>query len=702
MAQISLSHIDTLGERNRRVYRALSGPDAIRLLVLQPGDQDERITCNMLTFIDCTQSIPYEALSYCWGEFSEAVEISCDDVPFFISPSLWTALQRVRLTSGERTLWVDAVCVNQHDIAERSQQVSIMKRIYANASRVLVWLGPGDGDTAPTVEAIRRLSENCCEYHYGPRSRMQHLQSMRQERDLRNFAQPPAFEMVSPKSWRDLSAIFACEWFRRIWIVQEIQSCHEALILWGDEHLEWCQVLLAANLLYSDPMHRSCGGVYSQQNYPGRTPWEVFAIPQVLFMADQPMRVRSRVPFLEVLHASNVFISSDARDKIFSMLWHPISSFIADDRSELQGSNLESTQMAHLHISPDYIMSAAELDRPVAVKSIELTGSLEILSMSSPNADILPTVPGWVPRWGMPDFTGHHVMPTWLYTSSRHYDAQFTWSNSLSTVQGLGLGTMDLVSAVITRKGMHPRGMGTTNTTMSYVETSTWQDIGRIISQDRRRDTHIDGYENADVRVEGASEEHFEDFAAWLISDEDMQCDFHYPVAIRGCDHCVTPVYSSQPCAPMPIVAYTCGICNRGDVDICLPCYREKGIRCGEAHQCHLRICTSLWWEYSEKDLRMLQLAAASGNPDRFHNSIRDNHAYFVTSAGHIGSASNMMREGDFVCVLLGASVPFILRRQSDGRCRVIGDCYVDGMMDGKAIDMWEAGELELEDFTLC
>lgn len=37
--------------------------------------------------------------------------------------------------------WVDAICINQDDLEERSAQVQIMPQIYSKASCVIVWLG---------------------------------------------------------------------------------------------------------------------------------------------------------------------------------------------------------------------------------------------------------------------------------------------------------------------------------------------------------------------------------------------------------------------------------------------------------------------------------------------------------------------------------------------------------------------------------
>ena len=45
---------------------------------------------------------------------------------------------------------MDAICINQDDLAEREQQVRLMPGIYHKANRVLVWLGDASdaGDQA--------------------------------------------------------------------------------------------------------------------------------------------------------------------------------------------------------------------------------------------------------------------------------------------------------------------------------------------------------------------------------------------------------------------------------------------------------------------------------------------------------------------------------------------------------------------------
>ena len=58
-----------------------------------------------------------------------------------------------------------------------------------------------------------------------------------------------------------------------------------------------------------------------------------------------------------------------------------------------------------------------------------------------------------------------------------------------------------------------------------------------------------------------------------------------------------------------------------------------------------------------------------------------------VTRKGYMGLVPNSAREGDSICVFIGAEVPFVLGRSGD-EYRLVGDCYVHGIMKGEALDM--------------
>ena len=89
--------------------------------------------------------IDYEALSWCWGTgpAEYAVQIQHKGVTYKkkVKKELALALKYLRLPYQTRTLWIDAICIDQDDNEERNQQVQMMARIYTRAKEVCIWLG---------------------------------------------------------------------------------------------------------------------------------------------------------------------------------------------------------------------------------------------------------------------------------------------------------------------------------------------------------------------------------------------------------------------------------------------------------------------------------------------------------------------------------------------------------------------------------
>lgn len=71
-----------------------------------------------------------------------------------IGQNLAKALRHPHLPDTSRNLWVDAVCVNQEDLAERTDQVKNMASIYKLAQRVVVWLGPTSDNSDIAFSAL--------------------------------------------------------------------------------------------------------------------------------------------------------------------------------------------------------------------------------------------------------------------------------------------------------------------------------------------------------------------------------------------------------------------------------------------------------------------------------------------------------------------------------------------------------------------
>jgi hypothetical protein len=71
----------------------------------------------------------YEALSYVWGDATQTSPMTLNGASYPITKNLESAIRHLRRREGSRTLWVDAVGINQLDLDERSSQVLRMKDI---------------------------------------------------------------------------------------------------------------------------------------------------------------------------------------------------------------------------------------------------------------------------------------------------------------------------------------------------------------------------------------------------------------------------------------------------------------------------------------------------------------------------------------------------------------------------------------------
>jgi hypothetical protein len=92
--------------------------------------------------ISLSEDVYYEAVSYTWGDPDNLRPITLEGSDRYVTKNLEIALQHFRYHHAVRRLWVDALCINQQDNEDRLHQVQLMRFVYQNAGRVLVWLGP--------------------------------------------------------------------------------------------------------------------------------------------------------------------------------------------------------------------------------------------------------------------------------------------------------------------------------------------------------------------------------------------------------------------------------------------------------------------------------------------------------------------------------------------------------------------------------
>lgn len=132
---------------------------SIRLLDLDPvpgrmGYEEIPLT-GRLRVASLSTSPKLNALSYVWGKSGHSHEmIVCNGVAIPLTSNCFNALHTIRRIYGPVTIWVDSMCINQEDNAEKSGQLAFMSYIYTWAQAVYIWLGEGTNQTDRAISDL--------------------------------------------------------------------------------------------------------------------------------------------------------------------------------------------------------------------------------------------------------------------------------------------------------------------------------------------------------------------------------------------------------------------------------------------------------------------------------------------------------------------------------------------------------------------
>jgi hypothetical protein len=171
----------------------------IRLLRVKPDPSELSAALETVSLDDGPK---YTALSYTWGKEvskGEGITLSGPEqvgrLP--ITKNLQIVLEHLCADGGDEpiTLWVDALCINQADMAEKSNQITLMKDVYSKAEETCIWLGPATDDSDLAMAAIGEL--------YATRTYVLH-----------------GDETLSEARIQAINALMEREWWSRIWVVQ--------------------------------------------------------------------------------------------------------------------------------------------------------------------------------------------------------------------------------------------------------------------------------------------------------------------------------------------------------------------------------------------------------------------------------------------------------------------------------------------------
>jgi hypothetical protein len=661
----------------------------------------DMIQCELLTVSLEEVSGAFDALSYVWGYADVKERIKVDGKTIEVTMNLEAALRRVRNTEKAELLWVDAVCINQQDVEEKNIQVMRMKDIYTMCGRVLVWLGDaiidGTRNDRDGVEVAIKAMSFLKTAHRIVRGKdtvgkldYQKL-FMSSAGSMQPFEDPSTVGLpkVGAPEWESLSKFLSRPWFSRVWIIQEASSVDDTLLMVGkNARLGWGQLSQAVNWFIARAYPDNIDGLRILSNISMIETCRRYKTPTLMRRLDQISRFNSTVP----------------HDKIYAVL----------------GLSIESlTPEKYPRLRIDYARDWEAVFRDVARHCIEMPGSygpkptLHILSSVRQERDDEGYFAwdkgqsSWVPKWDKIHSNCAIVQRMSHFTFQTTYDTEpcivESQDDRILSLKGI---VVDRIAKVYTHlDDIHNDHdpMFSLNQFRAVIEI--WKAILWGWEVNGRGRYSLNGEAFAKVITGGSA------CGPPETGSPGQYFTAYYEFGLQYAKE-------EEPGTLPRFSAFSAP--NKRDIES--PCMEDIS---------------------SEEALERLSLMAL-----RFNIAVDIERAIFVTETGYIGSGPPITRVGDEVCVLYGGKTPFVVQKVTKGpncpewldldmdlstssvekfkgslkswnpfqkkkklkECtpapakshallrtdcyRLVGECYVEGLQKGEALDLRDKGDL--------
>lgn len=397
-------------------YRPLNNEARdIRLLVLQRRQQKERENSTLRCHIRHTSledAMQFEALSYVWGETTDKATAHIDGRPHPITQNLHVALMHLRRDDEDRSLWIDALCIDQANDRERSHQVALMHKVYSLASSVIVFLGTSWEGCDVAMDMLKMAADRSVHWDtsHHPHIAVQGLS-------------------VDSALLHDyLNMFLSSPWWTRTWTVQEYCVAKRVYFQYGHHTLDGDLVQKSVANFYHH-LATCCQGFQAfqemNQGSAERNLSHALRRQQLLgayrqYDSPRYLTTISDFRFRQCLHPS---------DKIYGIL------------------GLLSPYIRSL-IRPDYSHSSREVYTDAAMASITTTQSLDIMSFVYGERTKDLGLPSFVPDWTA------YVNPDWheaLRTRERQTKCYNASANSTADLHSISPSDVVISGVVVDR-----------------------------------------------------------------------------------------------------------------------------------------------------------------------------------------------------------------------------------------------------------
>jgi hypothetical protein len=618
-------------------YKALRDPATeIRLLELLPGSGVIRCQLKLFRLDDVSLTV-YEPLSYCWGDQKKKVSITLDDADFTVGANLHAALCRLRSRrDAVRTLWVDAVCINQADVPEKNAQIPLMARIYQRGVRTLIWLGEHDHQTSLAFRIIKFLASDAQDDLDAPVDSTA-WEEIRRGAEGKHLYRLGALGVWSAMLRREqaaqaLSSVFERPWFKRVWIIQEVAVSRDASVICGAYTVDWKDIERTYNITVNR---------FDNEDYVTR-----------LVEQRQHYQQGMSNSLEAIIWATSLSQATDPRDRIYAML----------------GLVTPQSEANPIHVTADYSTDVGKVFMETTKNFLQVTGNAGILAASIGCRDHGSyRMPSWVwnPVITNDDSTGINLFawrPVPIFSiewkASRSSICTPRFSPDDVNLLGLYGYAVDIVASVgPVRESVATRGI--------------WKSLGTLV---RNIYTYIEwrtlaGIENSRAVYPPTSETMSEAFRQTIC-----------PHLMGEHEHLDTDTHRELFHKFDRFVAAKFGFLARSPAS-------------GMRRQDYVRALAEvniLIFEY------LLNAEVVQAVVDFECNAtLSENRCLMKTERGYLGLAARHTSVGDSV-VLSGSQTPFILRPVGS-RWKMVSDCYIHGIMNGEIWDETKCRPLWVE-----
>jgi Heterokaryon incompatibility protein (HET) len=409
----SVIFLKPLPESWRGPYMYLPSTKWIRLCKIVRSDGGYSGLAFILDKFLLDAAPPYRALSYTWGPAEGGIVPHDGDwINWSVNGrnrSLPVNLILAALNLGDRNLseyyWIDAVCIDQLDDKDRSEQVNIMDKIFQRATAVDVWLGKAYPDTEKLNDIVHDLVL---------------LQEQEQELPLEEiWPVRPTWttgeEMLLPVDWETLVQILSRRWFHRLWTIQEFALAKEVNMLCGNVTINVKDLHKAMQFLYDHqiPMTLSYG---NEKRTSSATILQLSLLQQAVYGHES-----LEFDFLKCFRDQKSSSQIDYETLLAWVYWRSIAAFATDPRDYVFGITGVANAIANrmgLEYEPfraDYSLTTAEAFQAYIVRIMKGNYGIRAISLIRQSTEFVvrqPTdvrtegLPSWVPDLANRDWFG--------------------------------------------------------------------------------------------------------------------------------------------------------------------------------------------------------------------------------------------------------------------------------------------------------